>query len=363
MMKETVYHWIPSSQLGGIEMAALTLIQQTSQLTHVVATGDAFGPAIALWRSAGAEIAAIPAWRNPLGLEWLVHWRRFVGERGIKRIISWSPTRLSMLASPLSSDAVGLIHLGNVGVVSRRARLQDYLARVILRPSCRLRLIACSHAVLDSVSREPAFEGLSREMIYNPVRSQFFKVGEHRPKARENIKKWGIVARLARLKDHRTLIEAFGLLPSSSDMSLEIVGEGELEAELKAQVYASGLKHRIRFMGASSAPQDMLRSWDGFIFTTTKAEGFGIAVAEAMASGLPCVLSDVRAMREVAGDSAYYVPVGDPAALAEKIMAVANDFSAAVSMGQSARLRAASLYSPQVFARCYLAALGLEDMP
>lgn len=362
-MSSTIFHWIPSSQLGGIEIAALTLIQESPQHAHVVAAGDISGPAVDLWRGAGAEVIEIPAWTGLLGIAWFRHWRRLVRERDVRHLISWSPTRLAMVTSPLREDARCLVHLGNVGGFSRRARMQEGLARALLRPSCKPQLVACSRSVMDSVSEEPAFSGCPRLMVYNPVRRSFFDVGASRRSFTPAIRNWGMIARLDRLKDHRTLIEAVGMLPPSLDFCLEIVGEGELDRELKALVNSGGLEDKIRFTGSTSAPQAALARWDGFVFATTVAEGFGIAVAEAMATGLPCVLSDVRAMREIAGAEAYYAASGDSSQFAERLVQVTRDPAAARATGQAASLRAAARYAPQAFARSYLAALGLALAP
>lgn len=362
-MNGTIFHWVPSSQLGGIEMAALTLIQESPQHTHVVAIGNISGPAVDLWRGAGAEVIEIPAWRGRLGIAWFRHWRRFVRERDVRHLISWSPTRIAMVTSPLRADARCLVHLGNVGGFSRRARIQEGLARAVLRSACKPQLVACSRTVMDSVSEEPAFSGYSRLMVYNPVRRAFFEVGATRQSLSDPIRKWGMIARLDRLKDHRTLIEAVGMLPPSLDFCLEIVGEGELDRELKALVASGGLEDKIRFTGSTSAPQAALARWDGFVFSTTAAEGFGIAVAEAMATGLPCVLSDVRALREVAGTEAYFAASGDASQLAKRLLQVTSDPAAARAMGQSASLRAAVHYAPEAFAQSYLAALGLASAP
>lgn len=362
-MSSTIFHWVPSSQLGGIEMAALTLIQESPQHTHVVAAGDISGPAVEMWRGAGAEVIEIPAWRGRLGIAWVRHWRRFVHERDVRHLIIWSPTRLAMVTSPMRADALCLVHLGNVGGFSRRARIQEGLARAVLGSTCKPKLVACSRTVMDSVSDEPAFSGYPRLMVYNPVRRAFFDVGAARKSPPATIRTWGMVARLDRLKDHRTLIEAVGMLPRSLDFCLEIVGDGELDLELKALVISSGLEDKIRFTGSTSAPQAALARWDGFVFSTTAAEGFGIAVAEAMAAGLPCVLSDVRALREIAGAEAYFATSGDPAQLAERLLQVVRDPVAARAMGQAASLRAAAHYAPKAFAQSYLAALGLVSAP
>jgi glycosyltransferase involved in cell wall biosynthesis len=68
------------------------------------------------------------------------------------------------------------------------------------------------------------------------------------------------------------------------------------------------------------APERMpfaYRSSDLFIGASRSEEGFGLPALEALACGVPCLLSDTPGHREIAGDAAWYFPEGDPAALAE----------------------------------------------
>lgn len=358
-MNIKLFHWVPSSALGGIEMAALTIIQAIPEATHVIATGDSTGPATALWRDAGAEVIEVPSWSGMLGVSWSRNWARFVRARQIERLICWSPTRLPLLLSPLSKDVRCVVHLGNVGRMSLRARVQDGLRRAILRPTCRPVIAACSRSVLDSMASERAFGGLERMVIPNSVRGVFFQEPPPGSVVDGVLRKWGMVARLDGLKDHRCLIEAFAMLPDELGMSLEIVGAGVLGESLERLVAELDLGERVRFLGALPDPQAALRRWDGFVFSTTAAEGFGIAVAEAMASGLPCVLSDLPVMREVAGDDAYYATAGSPSAFADVLAAVASDPAAARLKGLSARRRARLLYAAETCAESYKKALGL----
>lgn len=54
-------------------------------------------------------------------------------------------------------------------------------------------------------------------------------------------------------------------------------------------------------------------------------EGFGLPVLEAQAAGVPLIVTDTEASREVAGDGALFVPLHDSAALAEAILCVMQD--------------------------------------
>jgi glycosyltransferase involved in cell wall biosynthesis len=352
-------HWVPSSALGGIEMAALTLIQAAPELRHVVATGDMNGPAVALWRDAGADIVHIPGWQGALGVSWARHWEAFVRQRAVRHLVAWSPTRLPQLLSPLAKDARCVVHLGNVGRFSLRARWQHRMMTLAYRTACRPTLIACSQVVAASVDGEPALAGLPRVVVPNPVRSKFFELGAARPKLQSPPKVWGMLARLDRLKDHRSLIEAVRLMPAEAEFCLELAGAGVLEEKLRKQVAEAGLERRIRFLGALAQPQEAMRNWQAFVFATTAGEGFGIAVAEAMASGLPCVLTDVDALREVAGSSAYYAAPASSEGLCARILEVMGNPTLAQVRAEEGMLRARKLYATETFARSYLSVLEL----
>ena len=90
------------------------------------------------------------------------------------------------------------------------------------------------------------------------------------------------------------------------------------------------------FWGPRSDVPELLGQMDVFAFSTTRDEGFGIALIEAMAAGLPVVASDVPACREVLDDGAagILVPAGDPAPLAQAIGALLSSERAKSGLGR-----------------------------
>lgn len=355
--KSVLFHWLPSSELGGIEVAALTLIQATPGERHVVAVADISGPAVPLWRQAGAEVVHIDNWHSLLGLQWARNWREFVLDRHISRLIAWSPTRMTQLLAPLDKDTRTVVHIGSVGILGRRARWQENIARLILRPVCQPRLVACSHVAGASSAAEPIFAGLPLTVTPNAVRPHFFDLGDARKSPGGCLKLWGLHARLVAGKNHARLIEAVGLLPADSGFRLELVGDGPLKAELTHQVEAAGLQERVRILGALPEPAEALRRWDAFIFMPSPEEGFGISAAEAMAAGLPCVFADVPSLREVAGETAFYADHASAEDIAARIRLVMASPLDAAAKAAAGRLRAAALFGPENYAKAYLEAL------
>lgn len=67
------------------------------------------------------------------------------------------------------------------------------------------------------------------------------------------------------------------------------------------------------------------RASDLFVGPSRPEEGFGLPALEALACGLPCLLSDTAGHREFAGDAAWYFPDGDPNAIADRLPQLASD--------------------------------------
>jgi glycosyltransferase involved in cell wall biosynthesis len=95
----------------------------------------------------------------------------------------------------------------------------------------------------------------------------------------------------------------------------------------------------VGYLNEPSRIQEFLHSSKLFLLPSTN-EGFARAVAEAMACGLPCIISDIPNLREVYGDAAVFVPVGDHMTLAEEIISLLADEQKRAKIGQSSRARA-----------------------
>lgn len=110
-----------------------------------------------------------------------------------------------------------------------------------------------------------------------------------------------MVASFREQKNHKLMIESFNKLDKNK--SLILVGNGTENKinEIKDIVNKLSLNDRVFFLGERTDVEDIMKCCDIFVLPS-KWEGFGLVAAEAMASGLPVVASNVDGLREVVGD-------------------------------------------------------------
>ncbi len=131
----------------------------------------------------------------------------------------------------------------------------------------------------------------------------------------------GTVANLRREKAQAHLLAAFAAA-DLADTTLVLVGQGPLEADLKAEADKLGLGNRVRFLGYRSDATTVMAGFD--VFTLPSAhEGRPVALMEAMSLGLPVLVSDAGGMPDMVEDrvNGTVVPVGDVKALSAALAA------------------------------------------
>jgi glycosyltransferase involved in cell wall biosynthesis len=157
----------------------------------------------------------------------------------------------------------------------------------------------------------------------------------------------GTACRLEPVKDVKTLIRAIAFLAQTHpSVRFEIAGDGSQRRTLQDEVVALGLSGRVSFLGWSQDLPSVLKSWSIFVQPSLD-EGFGVAVLEAMASGLAVVASDVGGLRELVQDgrTGFLVEAGAPSRFAEKIRLLLDNPELRASMGAAGRQRAYEEFS------------------
>jgi glycosyltransferase involved in cell wall biosynthesis len=152
-----------------------------------------------------------------------------------------------------------------------------------------------------------------------------------------------IVANLRANKDYPTLFEAAArAIAGEPVVRFVSIGQGQLEAELRRTLAQHDLGDRFVMLGYHPDPPAVLAGADVFTLSS-RHEGLPISLLEAMALGLPPVVTDVGGVTEVVEDgrTGLVVPAGDPGALAASYVRLARSADDRHRLGQAAAGRAA----------------------
>ncbi len=166
------------------------------------------------------------------------------------------------------------------------------------------------------------------------------------------------VGELSTRKDFATLIRAFALLRKQFRCRLIILGKGKQREMLEALARELRVENEVDLPGFVDNPYPWMKQADLFVLSS-RWEGFGNVLAEALATGTPVVSTDCPSGPAEILDNGRYgplVPVGDHAAMARAMQQVLLHPPA------PALLEAAvQPYRSEISAARYLQALGLEN--
>jgi rhamnosyl/mannosyltransferase len=159
------------------------------------------------------------------------------------------------------------------------------------------------------------------------------------------------VGRLRYYKGLDTLLQA---LPQAPEVRLTIVGTGPMQAEWDQLSHALGLAKRVTFAGEIDDAD--LPAWyrqaDLFVLpANARSEAFGMVLLEAMASGLPCITTELGTGTSWIvqdGVTGLVVPPADPPALAQAINTLVHNESLRRQFGQAALARVRAEFSQEV---------------
>ena len=352
-----VLHVINSLGLGGTERGVLKIMEGLDPAQ--------FDQNVCAIHGAGAELAGQPAFRGRVltvnegeesGFEFLVP-RLAKIIRGVRPHIvhsrNWGGIE-AVLAAKLAGTPV-VIH-------SEHGYELDMLKGLPLRR----RLMRCGmYAMCDAiftVSRElQAYHGRQawRSAKHIRVLSNGVDTNVFAPNAlvRERMRErlglaphgvvLGAVGRLVPIKGHGTLLRAAEqLIGSGLDVQVLVVGGGPELERLRGYVSQSkGLQGRVTFNGPSLAVQELYQAMDVFVLPSIR-EGMSNTLLEAMASGLPCVASNVGSNGELVGDGqwGYLFRAEDVEGLGRSLEQLVKQTGLRERFGAAARRQAVEVY-------------------
>jgi len=330
--------FMPSFRLGGAERQVFQLAKNLdrSKFEVVLIALDGTGDLEARARELDAfEVVALDG-RNPL--QSIFRLKRLL-RRGQVRILhsfTTAPNAYSLFAKLLQRD-VRLI-LGNrmavsdpgYGSSSTYLKVKQRAVEWFVRSFSFVAdlVVSNSQAGHEMIGARFAARGA---VIPNGIDTEQFKPDPRSRKLlcevisidpKSNLKLVGIIANCSPYKDYPTFLKAAKLVADKrTDVHFLSIGDDRTQVanNLRTMVRDLRLTSTFHFLGARSDIERLLPGLD-VLCSSSVTEGFPNAIAEAMACGVPCVVTDVGDSRKIVGDIGIVVPPQSPEALASGLV-------------------------------------------
>lgn len=303
-----IVHVITTIDPGGAEQQLLTLVREQISLNESVRVFVLKGSMSLLeeFKAAGASVENLKTAK--FGLRQIIQLRRALKTFPPDVVHAHLPraeilTRIALIKMtlPFVISRHNIEHF----FPSDKLRISSILSRIITRRASLV--IAISNAVasfLESNNEVSRFSNIKcvhygyqidlGETI--ETESQIKYILEHR-----NVL-IGTIARLVPQKDLFTLLNAFKSVTSEfPDSTLVIVGDGWQKDELVHHARLLGIINQTSFISSTKSRLEILRSLDVFVLTS-RYEGFGLVLLEAMQANIPIVAAENTAILEVMGE-------------------------------------------------------------
>lgn len=141
-----------------------------------------------------------------------------------------------------------------------------------------------------------------------------------------------------RLVPGKGLEELLSVLVAEPELRLRIAGDGPLRERLKQEALKGGFADRLELLGWQDDLRGFYSGLRGYVSLSHK-EGLPYGALDALAAGLPVVLSDIPGHRELVDEerNGYLVPLGDPAAARSALRRLMKDSDLAAAAGAASK--------------------------
>lgn len=368
----SVAHIITGLSRGGAENVLYRLIEaqpEPSQHAVVSLTDEGvFGERL---RALGVKVRCLDLHRgsvpSPIAIWRLSRWLRQL-RPAVVQTWMYHADLLGGLAARMAGIPVcwGLRHSSLAPEQNKRLTLRVAKCNARLSRWLPSRIVSCSvrategHRALgyaDKFLVIPNGLNLTRFAPVDAARRRAIRHGLGLPERSRVI---GHLGRSHPQKDHKTLLTVFSRVAEKrSDTHMLLAG---LDLEhgrsyldgLLARTETTRLASRITALGQRDDVPDLMAAMDVFLLSSSAGEAFPNVVAEAMACGTPCVVTDVGDSVEIVGDTGWTAPPGNAELLADAVLeALGESEEAHAERGQRARRRIGENYSIERMVSAY----------
>ena len=344
---------------GGAQRVALETVKQLDRTR--------FKPFLALFERGGAYETQVPEdveildWSGVGAWPTLIRWRNTIAAMcsrlrpDLMHAHSISPNRTllrGIIANSRVSKRIPVLITEHNNLTLNNRRIRNRVRRWLITAEVRALypradlMTTVSAGVRDDLRRYVSDEALPKRVVYNPIDIEAIERASQQGHAipKDLLPEKGRtclvgMGRLVEQKGWFDLLRAFRIIRDRVEARLVILGEGPLRSEIEGRVDQLGLSGDVDLPGFLSNPWAVIRRCDLFV-SASHWEGFFLAGVEAMACGVPVVVTDCDfGPREIISSEkdGILVPVGRPRALAEAALRVLGDRDLATRLVSTAR--------------------------
>ncbi len=340
-MKKKIVHFIFNLGRGGAETMMVRVIKELPEYEHVVVSIfplNHFGAELECSKQLCFNFKSL--FQLPLGI---FKFRKLVkSERPdiVHTHLFW-PTIIARMSVPRRIPLITTIH----AFVATSVEYTNWHIRFLDKLTYRFRksfIIVVAKGALQEYFTFLKLKPWKAYHLYTFVDINRFNTAKVLPNTASPVFKIISVGALREQKNFPFLIEAFKQL-KDKPVELHIYGTGNLLGELEQQIKAAGVN--VHLKGEVNNIETILPQYDLYVMAS-RFEGFSLSVLEAMAMGMPLLLSDIASFREQAEDIASYFPLNNSSTFVEQLMLLINmDNDERRQLGERAKQRAVNNFT------------------
>jgi glycosyltransferase involved in cell wall biosynthesis len=361
-LKTNIAHVTFDMRIGGTERVITTLVNHMDTAkfnVSIICLESVLGPFGRELKDAGYSVVTLG--RRPgfdLWLAYRIHQYIKANHLHILHCHQYTPFVYGVLGSLCTRCRVIFTEHGRMFPDARKPK------RLAANPLlCRLanNITAISNATKDALIQYENIDARRIEVIYNGIASFPAPSSSDIERLKREFKIEpndfiiGNVARIDTNKNQQLMLEAMSRITrSNTRVKLIIVGDGPQRRDLERMVIRLNIQSSVHFAGYRTDAQLFYPLFDLFLLTS-RTEGTAMTLLEAMAAGIPCIVSDVGGNPEIVldGQNGYVIPDNDVLALVKKIGILFREPERRKEMGKNGRQRFMHFFSANRMAQAY----------
>ncbi|MEI7473044.1 MAG: glycosyltransferase [Chitinophagaceae bacterium] len=332
--KKTILHIIPALCRGGAETILVTTVKELKNYRNIVVTFyNANGYTNELVCDKLINLNIKNSFFSPF---YCFKLRKIIRNENVDLVHSrlfWA-TMLARLAVPKKIPLITTIH----SYISKSFEYKKFYIRWVDKLFYRFHksiMLADSGGALNdyfSYLKLKPFKAISPYTFVDP---RIFKANTEKSYKSGKIVKLITVGRIAKQKNHQFFIDAFKLL-KDEPIELHIYGYKAIKEDIETQIQQAGVK--IILKGQVDNLNELLPQYDIFVMASVY-EGFSLAVLEAMAMGMPLLLSNIESFKEQCEETAIYFNLINQVEFVDKLKQLTLDEEKRKRLGNAAKER------------------------